>query len=132
MVCKVVPYTELIAGKIKALAERRSPATRDLYDVYRASRAKFDDWDLLQAAVVYYWTLADTFPRPFDAAVVERFRGQERGLESDLFPVLHPAERPLLVEMIETVVSFITRLGALTPRQHEYIDLMAESGTYGP
>lgn len=128
----VVPYEELMAGKVKALVERRSAATRDLYDLYRASQAGFRDWDLLRAVVVYYWTLADTFPRPLDGTVVERFSGHERGLESDLFPVLVPAERPRLAEMIEAVAGFVERLAELTPEQLEYMELMAASGTYRP
>ncbi|NLE73124.1 MAG: nucleotidyl transferase AbiEii/AbiGii toxin family protein [Actinobacteria bacterium] len=129
---RVVPYAELIAGKIKALVERRSAATRDLYDLYRASQVDFDDWALLQSIVVHYWTLADTFPRSLDGSMVERFLGQERGLESDLFPVLLPAERPKLGEMVEAVALFLERLGALSPEQRKYMDLMAESGEYRP
>ncbi len=117
----VIPYEELVAGKVKALVERRSAATRDLYDLYRASKADFADWHLLRAVVVYYWTLADTFPRVLDGTVVERFLGHERGLESDLFPVLVPAERPRLAEMIEAVAGFVERLAELTPEQLEYM-----------
>lgn len=129
---KVVAHPELIAGKVKALVERRSAATRDLYDVYQASAATFDDWGLLQATVIYYWSLADTFPRALDGTAADRFLGEERGLESDLFPVLHPSERPKLAQMIHAVSSFLARLAEMSPEQHQYLDLMAESGTYRP
>jgi predicted nucleotidyltransferase component of viral defense system len=128
----VVPYAELIAGKIKTLVERGSAAVRDLYDVYRASETPFEDWGLLQALVVYYWTLAETFPRSFNGAVADRFLGQERALESDLFPVLLPHERPELTQMIDAVSSFLNRLGDLTPSQQEYVDLMAGPGVFRP
>ncbi len=45
-------------------------------------------WDLLRAVVVYYWTLADTFPRPLDGTVVERFSGHEQAWSRTSFPYL--------------------------------------------
>ncbi len=129
---RVVPYPELIAGKVKALVERRTAATRDLYDVYLASAATFDDWELLQATVIYYWTLADTFPRELDGTAADRFRGEERELASDLFPVLLPGERPALADMVDAVSLFLRRLAEVTPEQREYLDLMATSGTFRP
>ncbi len=129
----VVPYVELVAGKIKALVERRSAVTRDLYDVYLASATDFEDWPLLQAVIVYYWTLSEPFPRlPLSGAVADRFLGQESGLESDLFPVLLPTERPGLSTMIQAVASFIDRLAQVSPEQQEYMNLMAQTGTYRP
>lgn len=128
----VVPYPELIAGKVKALAERRVAAMRDLYDVYGAAMTPVQDRDLLQALVLYYWSLADTFPRDFDGSVAARFKAQQRALESELFPVLPPSERPNLSEMISVVSAFLQSLGGVTPPQREYLQLMAASGDYRP
>jgi hypothetical protein len=130
-----VPYPELIAGKVKALIERRSAAVRDLYDVHRAAsgnRSVGAGWELLQALIVYYWSLAEPFPRPLDAHITDRFVGEEGTLKSELFPVLLADERPGLEEMIETVSAFLDRLADLSPAQREYADLMASSGTFRP
>ncbi|MCL5942574.1 MAG: nucleotidyl transferase AbiEii/AbiGii toxin family protein [Actinobacteria bacterium] len=42
---KVVPYLELIAGKLKALLERRHLAVQDLYDLHRAATRGVEDRD---------------------------------------------------------------------------------------
>lgn len=129
---KVVPYLELIAGKIKALLERKHAAIRDLYDLYRMATGDRDDDDLLRALVAYYWSLAKPFPCPLDGSVVERFAGQQRALESELFPVLLDNERPSLEEMQETVAAFVDDLAQFNQEQKAYADHMATAGEYRP
>jgi predicted nucleotidyltransferase component of viral defense system len=129
---KVVPYLELIAGKLKALVERRHPAVRDLYDLHRAAARDVEDRELFRALVVYYWSLADPFPCPLDVRVVERFSGEERAVESELYPVLTATERPTLGEMQHTVAGFVESLLPLDDEHEEYLRRMGELGDFQP
>jgi len=48
----------------------------------------------LRSIAVYYWSLADPFPSPFDSTAVGRFNGMESELQSDLYPVLSFDDKP--------------------------------------
>lgn len=129
---KVVPYLELVSGKMKALLERRRAAIRDLYDVFRVATTGVADLALLRALVVYYWSMAEPFPCALNGSVVDRFAGQDRALESELFPVLVAEERPTLAEMQETVAAFVDSLAQLSDEQQAYLKLMGDAAEYRP
>jgi len=128
----VIAFPELVAGKVKALAERRSAAIRDLYDLYQVAGLPLEDRALLKALIIYYWALADTFPRVLDGAIVDRFADAGPALESELFPVLHPNDRIQLETMIEKVGAFLGRFADLEPEEAKFLDLLASEGDYQP
>ncbi|GAB4247457.1 MAG: nucleotidyl transferase AbiEii/AbiGii toxin family protein [Thermoleophilia bacterium] len=126
----VLAYLELIAGKLKALVERRHAALRDLYDLYRVAGLGRHDVARLRPIAVYYWSLASTFPSPFEGGVVDRFTGMEAELESDLYPVLSSYDRPSLATMQEAVATFVDEVRP-DAKGEEYLRLM-ELGEYHP
>jgi len=105
---------------------------RDLYDLHRAAARDVEDRELFRALVVYYWSLADPFPCPVDVRVVERFSGEERAVESELYPVLTATERPTLGEMQHTVAGFVESLLPLDDEHEEYLRRMGELGDFQP
>ncbi len=129
---RVVPYLELVAGKLKALLERRHAAIRDLYDLHGAALRGIDDQELFRGLAVYYWSLADPFPCPLEGAVVDRFSGLEHAVASELYPVLAATDRPTLSEMQISVAGFIETLLPLGDGPEEYLRRMADSGDFLP
>jgi predicted nucleotidyltransferase component of viral defense system len=120
---------ELYAGKTKALVGR--VVIRDLYDVgqiatiYPTMLAEGDE-RLLRRIMLYYLSLSDPFPRPFE--VVTRFAGRGRNVTDDLVPMLRHDDRPSLGDMIATAQAFLSEV--TTPRnsdEAEYLNRAAQA-----
>ncbi len=123
----VLAIEELMAGKLKALIERRHP--RDLYDLYRFSQAgvNYDSELLTKLTVLFGSTLAHDL-RSYTLDLYERVTRE--GIERLLYPLLRSGDRPTTKGMTAAIrpllVSVLDRA-----REKAYLDAMAR-GEYRP
>jgi hypothetical protein len=121
--------SELVARKVCALFGR--VAVRDLYDLQGWNGLVGDP--AFAALVVYYYSLADSFPqRPLDVSVLDRFSSRQVDVERDLYPMLPATERPSVEELVSQVASLLESLSRLAPEHREYLRLLAEENDYRP
>lgn len=124
---------ELVAGKIKALMERR--AARDLYDVWRLAMkhpAHFSD-PVARACALYAVSASSPFPlvrRPGE--VLERFAEPSPELSETLYAMLRPDEKPDFGEMIDEAQSWLAPLNELDPSEAQYFKLLDERSEFRP
>jgi len=123
----VMAIEELMAGKLKAMIERSHP--RDLYDLYRFSRArvKHDRETLTKLTMLFASTLA----HDLSSYKLDRYdRMKREDIERLLYPLLRSGDRPTGEEMIAAVRPLLKRvLGP--PKERAYLDAMAR-GEYRP
>lgn len=95
----VLAVEELVAGKVKALIERRHP--RDLYDVYRFVAAQIShDGELLKKLSVLF---GSTLDRDLGEYTVERLEAiTQSEVERLLYPLLRADDRPTVAQMMAT------------------------------
>jgi predicted nucleotidyltransferase component of viral defense system len=123
----VLAIEELMAGKLKAMIERRHP--RDLYDLYRFSQAgvKHDSEMLTKLTVLFASTLA----HDLRSYTLDRYdRVKRENIERLLYPLLRSGDRPTTEDMTAAIrpllVSVLTHA-----REKAYLDAMAR-GEYRP
>jgi hypothetical protein len=125
---------ELLAGKVKALLERKRLAVRDLYDL-AVVVPTLELTPRFKALIVHYWSISRAFP----CDLVGRVRGRlptgdvaTLELETALYPVLALEDRPTVEGMAAPVLEFLEGAGALSPEQAEYLRLLDEESIYRP
>jgi len=123
----VLAIEELMAGKLKAMIERSHP--RDLYDLYRFSRArvKHDRETLTKLTVLFASTLA----HDLRSYALDRYERVERAdIQRLLYPLLRSGDRPTREDMVAAVRPLLKSV--LDPaKERTYLDAMAR-GDYRP
>lgn len=129
----VLQMPELVAGKIKAVMERRT--ARDLYDLHRLSAkhpAMFDD-AVARALAIRAISTADPFPLVFDPAVsLDGLRDLPSESAEILYAMLAADDRPDFEQMVSGVSNWLAPLGMLSDREKEYFRLLDEESVYQP
>ena len=128
---------ELVAGKTKALYDRVK--MRDIFDIMNLSEhldnrlaLHPEDDDTCHKMILFYTSLSNHFPLPFQRRAVERFAGHGKEMEDQLYPMLRSLERPSLETMVDTAESFINRF--VLPRddaEREYLERFSRA-VYSP
>lgn len=124
---------ELIGGKTKALYDRIT--VRDIYDI--AHLKKYLDEALINSpelhelyhkVILFYASISNHFPLPFERRAEERFADLCKEMEDQLYPMLRLLERPSLKAMIDMAESFINRF--VLPQndgEHEYLKRFSQA-----
>lgn len=124
---------ELVAGKVKALLERR--AARDLYDLYRLSTrepALLRD-PLARALAVRAVSVADPFPRvKTPSQVLNVLESPPSEYTEPLIAMLPVGERPDYEELLDSVRHWLSPLDTLTPPEAEFMRLLDQEADYRP
>jgi hypothetical protein len=121
----VLQLPELVAGKVKALVERR--AARDLYDLWRmASRAPDHFGDPLARALAFYAIGAsDPFPFVTDPVrSLRRFENPSPEFAEPLYAMLRPEEVPEYGSMLSQVADWLSPLSSPTPNESKHSHLL--------
>jgi predicted nucleotidyltransferase component of viral defense system len=119
---------ELVAGKVKAFYDRVK--MRDIYDIMNLSSflngylQKYPkEESLCHKVVLFYASMSNHFPLPFERRAIERFSGREKEVKDQLYPMLRVSERPTLDSMIEIAEGFISRF--VLPKSETECDYLA-------
>lgn len=123
----VLAIEELMAGKLKAMIERRHP--RDLYDIYRfVLAAPAHDPELLRKLTVLF---ASTLNPDLRAYKVERFDAiSQQEVERLLYPLLRAEDRPTVKGMLPTVRPLLASV-LEHQRERAFLEALA-AGKYEP
>ncbi|MCL2757614.1 MAG: nucleotidyl transferase AbiEii/AbiGii toxin family protein [Coriobacteriia bacterium] len=124
---------ELVAGKVKALFDRVK--IRDIYDIVNLYKylenhlvERPEDDNICHKTILFYASLSNHFPLPFEHRALERFSGREKEMKDQLYPVLRMLDRPSLDTMINTVEDFISHF--VLPRddtERDYLERFAQA-----
>jgi hypothetical protein len=123
----VLAIEELMAGKLKAMIERRHP--RDLYDLYRFSQGgvNYDSEMLTKLTVLFASTLAHDLRR----YTLDRYeRVKREDIERLLYPLLRSRDRPTTEDMTAAVRPLLVVV-LDHAKEKAYLDAMAR-GEYRP
>jgi hypothetical protein len=123
----VLAPEELMAGKLKALIERKHP--RDFYDLYRFLQVRVNyDRPLLKKLTVLF---ASTLPHDLRTYTMERYQRASRAeVEKLLYPLLRSDDRPTAEDLTAAVRPLLA--GVLGYRKGKpYLDAIAR-GKYQP
>jgi predicted nucleotidyltransferase component of viral defense system len=123
----VLAIEELMAGKLKAMIERRHP--RDLYDLYRFSQAGVNyDSELLTKLTVLF---ASTLAHDLRSYTLDRYdRVKRENIERLLYPLLRSGDRPTTEGMTAAIRPLLVSV-LDHAREKAYLDAMAR-GEYRP
>ena len=122
---------EIFATKIVAFMNRA--AARDLYDLSNMVKSDIFDssaLELLRKCVLFYTAIASTSPS-IDLSFERASDISQHTIKTDLYPVISTADRFVLEEEKERVVSFLSK--SISPTEEEKLFLKEFSeGSYKP
>lgn len=125
---RTLSLEENYAGKIKALLSRG--AARDLFDVYSLLNENIPyKRALLRKVVIFFGCLDRKEFREFSSDSIDKIR--EKGIKSDLFPLLRKGMFPSRVKMIRKVKPLLEDILKLRKKEKEYVKYFFD-GKYAP